>query len=198
MSESAFDRRTFLARTAQWAGIGAAGGFLADGFIDLRRPLRVDPTPPGAPPKSLTPAEWRTLAAAQARLLPTDDLGPGATEVNAIGYLDAALADESTTPDRVALVKDGALKLDQRAQQRDVEHFGLLGPREQDEAIRLFETREGGRSWLRTLLAYTLEAFFGDPMRGANPGEIGWQWAGHRPGFPRPTEPGWEPKERHR
>jgi hypothetical protein len=46
------------------------------------------------------------------------------------------------------------------------------------------------------MLAIILEAFFGDPVHGGNPDEVAWKWVGHTPGFPRPTEKNWQPRER--
>ena len=58
----------------------------------------------------------------------------------------------------------------------------------------MFEAREAGKGWLRTMIGYVLEAFFGDPVHGINPDEIGWRWAAHMPGTPRPSTPNWELK----
>jgi gluconate 2-dehydrogenase gamma chain len=43
-----------------------------------------------------------------------------------------------------------------------------------------------GRAWLSLLLYYIFEALLSDPVYGGNPGEIGWRWLEHQPGFPRP------------
>ena len=69
-------------------------------------------------------------------------------------------------------------------------------------AVRVFETfrtpdgRYPGHAWLKKMLSFVLEAFFGDPAHGGNPDEVAWKWAGHKPGFPRPPKAGWRMVER--
>jgi gluconate 2-dehydrogenase gamma chain len=195
-------RRDLLTEGAGAAGLATIALFWLEGFGDPARRRRVAPTPPGAPRRTLTEAEWRTLEAAQDRLLPTAPDSPGARSVNAIGYLDALLADPSIYPESVALVRDGAARLDARARQAGAPEFAALPAERQDAALRVFETHcaaDGtwpGHAWLKKMLSYTLEAFFGDPVHGGNVGEVAWRWIGHRPGFPRPSRPGWRPRER--
>ena len=116
--------------------------------------------------------------------------------MNAIGYLDAVLADPDIDPKTVARIRDGAAKLDVRARRRGAPHFAALDATGQDAALRPFERRPEGVAWLRSMLGFLMEAFLGDPARGANPGQIGWRWARHRPAFPRPPEVGWRPEAR--
>ncbi|MDJ0521537.1 MAG: gluconate 2-dehydrogenase subunit 3 family protein [Planctomycetota bacterium] len=195
-------RRRFLTDAAAGAGVATVAWF---GFESLGTPAYADdflPTQPGEAPKTFTAREWHTLAAACDRLLPSSPGSPGARDVNAIGYLDAVLQQDFIQDSTRTTVKDGAGKLEARSQRRWKKSFKDLAPAEQDEAIRVFETfktpdgRYPGHTWLKWMLQFILEAFFGDPVHGGNPNEIGWKWAGHKPGFPRPEEPGWRPKER--
>ena len=59
--------------------------------------------------------------------------------------------------------------------------------------IATFEDAWEDQLVLRVLLGFVLEAFLGDPVHGGNPEGIGWTWAEHRPGYPRPRE-GWAPR----
>ena len=195
-------RRRFLTEAAGAAGVATVTYFWFDGFGEPARRREVEPTVPGAPRQTLSAEAWRTLEAAGDRLLPTGPDSPGARTVNAIGYLDAVLQQPHVEPDTVELITDGAAKLDKRARDKGARDFASLPLEQQDAAVRVFETfrtsdgRYPGHAWLRKMLGFTLEAFFGDPVHGGNPGEVAWKWAGHKPGFPRPTQPGWRMAER--
>jgi gluconate 2-dehydrogenase gamma chain len=58
--------------------------------------------------------------------------------------------------------------------------------------VKRFERDWESQLFLRTLIAWTMEALLGDPVHGVNPEAKGWRWAHHRPGYPRP-KPGWKP-----
>lgn len=195
-------RRRFLTEAAGAAGVATVTYFWFDGFGEPGRREHVEPTKPGAPRQTFTAQEWRTLEAAGDRLLPSGPDSPGARTVNAIGYLDAVLQQPHISPGTVPLIKDGAARLDARARRMNARDFAALPLAQQDAAVRVFETfrtpdgRYPGHAWLKKMLAYTLEAFFGDPVHGGNPNEVAWKWAGHKPGFPRPTQPGWRMVER--
>ena len=173
-----FDRRRFVVGVATVAGAALAG------WPSIARRL-AEAAPDAARARTFTPEEWRTMAAAVDRLLPSGPGSPGARDVNAVGYLDAVLADPATDPARPPLVKDGAARLLARARARGASSFDALPPDVQDAAIRAFEATAGGRAWLDVVLGYVLEAFLGSPVHGGNPGEIAWAWAGIKPGVPR-------------
>ncbi len=197
-------RRAFLTRAAAGAGVATVSWFWGQGFTRPERAADVEPTLPGAPGKTFNEREWRTLEAACDRLLPSSPGSPGARDVNAIGYLDAVLQDATISRHSRAVILDGAQKLDARAKGMGAAEFRALPATKQDAAIRVFETfraKDGshpGHVWLERMLGYIFEAFFGDPVHGGNPDEIGWTWAGHKPGFPRPkpSQKGWRPTER--
>lgn len=186
-------RREVLGQVGLAAGLATVAGFWLEGFGQPLRRREVEATPRGAAPRNLTPAQFATLDAATARLLPgTGPADPGAREVNAAGYIDAVLGEAWFDVSEARRIRDGLDKLDLRAQREfERKDFPGLTAEQQDAAIRMFEAREGGIAWLRSTIGYVLEAFFGDPVHGINPDEIGWRWAGHVPGTPRPTEAGW-------
>ncbi len=200
----AVSRRDFLTRAAGAAGVATVGYFWFEGFTQRATAGDVEATKPGAPRKTFTAEEWVTLEAACDRLLPSAPGSPGARDVNAIGYLDAVLQDPAISEKKAVVIRDGAKKLTSRAQGMGAVSFARLPPEKQDEAIAVFETfraKDGshpGHAWLKTMLQFILEAFFGDPVHGGNPDGIAWAWAGHRPGFPRPkpSQKNWRPTER--
>ena len=189
MSGESLDRRALLHAAA------AAAGAFGVGLV-MGRALSVERTPAGGPPRSLSVREWETLEAVLAHLLPSDDLGPGAPEVNAIGYLDGVLADTRIPRHIAPTVRAAVPSLDQWARGRGALDFAGLGFDGRERALREHVATPEGLAWLRIVMGFVLEAFLGDPARGANPDGIGWTAVGHRPGWPRPTTPGWQPQER--
>lgn len=185
-----FDRRVVLGMalggaTASWFGMWAP----------VRRAL-AEPTPPAGPPRHMAPAAWRALAAVQDHLVPHDDLGPGALDVNAIGYLDAVLGEPGLEQDVGPRLHAGAARLDQLSRRRHDRLFADLPTEAREQVLREMDGQTEGRAWIAEVLAFVLEALLGDPARGANPEGIGWTWLGHEPATPQPPAPGWMPKER--
>lgn len=182
-------RRVFLGRSATCATVAF---IWPAGWPGLDR-VRLKPTLPGAPPQALTGAEWRTLGAAVDRILPTEENAPGAAAVNAIGWIDALVADREIEEDEKARIRRGAATLDAFARKQGADDFASLSPTQQDAGLETLEARWEDRLILHALIAWSLEALLGDPIHGVNPEQIGWRWLDHRPGYPRPKE-GWKPK----
>ena len=192
------DRRRFIA-----AGVGAAGAtaltfYWFEEFGDPTRRRTIEPTPPGAPGQVFDARRMPIAEAACDRLLPSSEGSPGARDVGAARYIDAVLATGFPNEESKQVILDGLDKLDERARRAGAPSFAQASPAEQDAAIRVFETfhEKGaypGHRWLKLMLRFTLEAFLGDPVHGGNPGQIGWQWIGHKAPEHRPTTPGWRP-----
>lgn len=188
-------RRTFLAAT----GLGAGGLLALAAERRWRRGVGFLPTRPDHAPRALSPAEWRTLEAAQDRLLPSGgsplseqtpgslEGSPGARDINAIGYLDGALAELDTDPADRDRVRKGAARIDELARARGAPSFAALDEAKRDQALREFQKEDDAGAWFEVMLGFTLEALLGDPVHGGNPDEIGWRWLGHQPGWPRPS-----------
>ncbi|MDA1194009.1 MAG: gluconate 2-dehydrogenase subunit 3 family protein [Planctomycetota bacterium] len=194
-------RRAFLAAGAGAAGVSALSFYWFAEFGDPARRAQVELTPPGAPGSTFTAAQMRTAEAACDRLLPSGPGAPGARDVGAARYLDAVLATAFVTAETKAVILDGLARLDERAREMGVAAFADASLAQQDNAIRVFETfsRNGdfpGHRWLRAMLRFVFEAFLGDPVHGGNPDGIGWNWIGHPTPEPRPTTPGWAPREK--
>lgn len=159
----------------------------------------------------LTAQEARFLDAAVARLIPADDLGPGAKEAGVTIYIDRQLAGfwgthgrnyrmgpwrEGTpqqgfqsrlTPQEI--YRAGIRETNLHCLKRHGKAFEFLTPEPQEEVLHALEENEvpleslPSRLFFNLLLRNTMEGFFADPMYGGNRDKIGWKLIGF-PGLP--------------
>jgi gluconate 2-dehydrogenase gamma chain len=128
------------------------------------------------------------IAAATARIFPSDETGPGASEAAVVLYIDRQLASpygrdryrythppfEEGVPEQGyqgkatprELYREGLLLL---------ENFDHLTPASQDARLREIEASP----FFRLLRQHTVEGMFSDPMHGGNADMIGWQLIGY-------------------
>lgn len=136
-------------------------------------------------------ARRATLAAAAARVLPSDD-GPGAVETGVAGYLEAVLGEPELGGLR-SVFEQGLDLLDNLAREHCDTPFAACSTAEQDEVLRrLSELEEPPpRIFFERLIALSLEGFLCDPSRGGNREGLGWRAIGferHSAGAPGSTE----------
>jgi gluconate 2-dehydrogenase gamma chain len=131
------------------------------------------------------------IAAAVARIFPSDETGPGAQEGGVILYIDRQLASPYGR-DRYRYTglpfEEGAPEqgYQGKATPRELYREGLvalagfdrLAAAEQDASLRKIETTH----FFQLLRQHTIEGMFCDPMHGGNADLIGWQIIG----FPGP------------
>ncbi len=135
----------------------------------------------------LAAEDWRTLAAATERILPSDD-GPGAREAHVIDFLDGQLATREFAP-LAPTFRRGARVLDDSAAREHGRPFADLAPADQDDLlVRLAEARLPVPrfpqvDFYRLLHNLTLEGFLSDPRHGGNFEQVGWRSIG----FPEPA-----------
>jgi gluconate 2-dehydrogenase gamma chain len=148
---------------------------------DVRIPLRF-----------FTAAEARTVQAACARILPSDESGPGATEANAIVYIDRQLAGPwgvdkyrytkgpwiESVPEHGYQGKDNPREIYRAGLRSLGGDFATLPAAQQDERLRTIEHSV----FFELLRTHAIEGMFSDPLHGGNAGLIGWQLVG----FPGP------------
>jgi gluconate 2-dehydrogenase gamma chain len=103
------------------------------------------------------------LEAAVDRLIPADDLGPGAKQSGVANYI--ASMDDKT-------IADGLPLLDAEARTRFSKPFVELAPADQDAVLARIETT--ARPFFTRLRQLTLEGMFGDPSYGGNRNFAGW------------------------
>jgi gluconate 2-dehydrogenase gamma chain len=154
----------------------------------------------------LTQAEFEFIEAAAARLIPADELGPGAKEAGAAWFIDGQLESSWGTMGRQYRQGPWPESVPQQGYQlphtpqdvyragiRDTnayceKHYGKtfdrLAGTEQDEVLRGLEAGKvelpgvPARSFFAMLHTNTIESFFADPMYGGNRDKVGWKLVG--------------------
>ena len=179
-------RREFISLPAQ-----ALGGAFLYAVAGERLKLTAQDGAVEVPLRFFTEAEAKVVAAACARIFPTDASGPGATEAGAVIYIDRQLAGpygrdkfrytqgpfEASVPEHGYQGKESPREL-YRAGVAMLAGFAELEPAQQDEKLRTIEKSV----FFRLLRTHTIEGMFCDPMHGGNAGLVGWQMIG----FPGP------------
>lgn len=190
-------RRQFLTVPAT-----ALGGTLL--YTLAREPLRLQAQDGNVsiPLRFFSAAEARAIAAACARIFPTDAAGPGANEAGVVIYIDRQLAGPygrdkyrytkgpfvDSVPEHGYQGKESPREI-YRAGLRMLEGFEALSPEQQDARLHSIEQT----TFFRMLRGHTIEGMFCDPMHGGNAGLIGWQLIG----FPGPQMSYRDEIERH-
>ena len=179
-------RRQFLTVPAT-----ALGGTLL--YTLAREPLRLQAQDGNIdiPLRFFSAAEARVIAAACARIFPTDATGPGANEAGVVIYIDRQLAGPygrdqyrytkgpfvESVPEHGYQGKQSPREI-YRAGLQVLAGFEDLKPEQQDDKFRSIERT----TFFQMLRSHTIEGMFCDPMHGGNAGLIGWQLIG----FPGP------------
>ncbi|MCA9860447.1 MAG: gluconate 2-dehydrogenase subunit 3 family protein [Thermomicrobiales bacterium] len=164
--------------TALVWGVGAGHAGPAQGVLQWFSALK-QATPVASPeavetyqPIALTEAEATALRAITNRLIPADELGPGAGDAGAFIYIDWTLAGPGTAA--LPLYQAGIAALDAGAGDGgfaaadSATQDALLG---QAEAGELADLPDG---FFPLLLEHTRQGMFADPMYGGNIDFAGW------------------------
>jgi gluconate 2-dehydrogenase gamma chain len=142
---------------------------------------RAGTTPPEAL-ETLTAAEADTLEAVVARLIPSDENGPGATEARAAHYIDRALTGP-LRPSRDAYAS-GLAALDAYAQSKKGAAFARLLAADQDAVLTDLEKNvaagfvPNAATFFNLVRAHTIQGTFCDPYYGGNANFVGWDLIG--------------------
>ena len=212
-SKTGQSRRRFLQGTAALAPAAAAGAAYAQVTpeqkdIGQSAPAAPTFTEPDYKPGYFTPDEWRFVLAACDRLIPKDEIGPGAVELGVPQYIDRQLQtaygdggrwymqgpfhaaapefgyQSKLTPKQQYRL--GIRAIDAHCQQSFGKVFADLSSEQQDGVLK---DVEGGKLkndevplatfFTSFLLKNTLEGFFGDPMYGGNKDMAAWKMIGY-------------------
>jgi gluconate 2-dehydrogenase gamma chain len=150
--------------------------------------------------------EARAVEAAVARIIPTDETGPGATEAGVAAFIDLQLAGAwgdgahlyrqspflPGTPQQgyqlaftpAEMLRLGFAKLDESSRKAHGAAFADLTAARQDELLALAEQGKldfgplPSAVFFGALLDLAMEGFFGDPIYGGNRDKISWKLVG--------------------
>jgi len=128
------------------------------------------------------------VSSVQEILFPSDENGPGAIEINATEYLLWILSDKNKDPEEIEYIINGIGWVDETANENYSKKYLDLEQSEKEQLISDISNERWGESWLSVILSFIFEALLCDPQYGGNPDKIGWEWLGHYPGQPKPTE----------
>src|SRR6201987_2330081 len=179
-----------LSRRSLFKQLGLAGAATAISGTSLA-PSAAAPSPPPASAQlparealeTLTAAEADALEAIVARLIPTDENGPGATEARAAHYIDRALAGPLASS-RAAYAL-GLAAVDEYAQASRGAPFSNLSAEDQDAVLRDMEKNvatgfsPNSSVFFEMVRAHTLQGTFCDPYYGGNTNFVGWDLIGY-------------------
>jgi gluconate 2-dehydrogenase gamma chain len=133
--------------------------------------------------ESLTAAESDILEAITARLIPSDESGPGAREARAAHYIDRALAGPLSAAR--ASYAAGLAALDAYARTSKGAAFAQLSAANQDAVLGEVEANRApgftpsGSAFFAMVRAHTIEGTFSDPYYGGNADFAGWDLIGY-------------------
>jgi gluconate 2-dehydrogenase gamma chain len=144
------------------------------------------------PLRFFTESEAAIVAAAVARIFPSDESGPGAREAGVVIFIDRQLAGPwgrdarryTHEPFEEVLVPEfgyqgkGSPRDVYRQGVKDLAGFDALTPAQQDEKLQRIENSV----FFQLLRRNTIEGMFSDPIHGGNVDMVGWQLIG----FPGP------------
>jgi gluconate 2-dehydrogenase gamma chain len=126
-----------------------------------------------APAGVLSAADAATLRAVCARIIPTDETGPGAVEAQASEYIDRALGGW-LAPSREAYTA-GLAAVEGAARTRGAGRFVDLAPADQDAVLRTLEET----TFFGLVRTHTIQGTFCDPVYGGNANFVGWDLIGY-------------------
>ena len=154
----------------------------------------------------LSPQEVRFLDAAVERLIPTDELGPGAKDAGVSCYIDRQLSGMwgmhgrnyrsgpwlEGTPEQgfqsrlipQEIYRIGIQEINQYCRTKYDKYFEFLSAEQQDEVLQALEQDKvelpsmSSRLFFDLLWRNTEEGFFADPMYGGNRDKVGWKLLG--------------------
>ncbi len=133
--------------------------------------------------ETLTSAEAETLEALVARIIPSDESGPGAREARAAHYIDRALAGILSVSKTAYTI--GLAAVDAYANEKHKSSYAQLSPALQDAVLTDIEKntapgfQPNSAAFFNLLRTHTIEGTFSDPYYGGNADFAGWDLIGY-------------------
>jgi gluconate 2-dehydrogenase gamma chain len=176
-------RRSLFKQVGAASAAVVAGTALAPGIAQEHAAQRapVATAPPEAL-ETLTAAEADTLEAIVARLIPSDENGPGAAEARAAHYIDRALTGPLRTSRNAYAA--GLAAIDAYATSSKGATFAKLSPANQDAVLTDLEKNVAtgfapdAATFFNLVRAHTIQGTFCDPYYGGNANFVGWDLIG--------------------
>jgi gluconate 2-dehydrogenase gamma chain len=175
-------RRSLFKRVGAAGAAAMAGTPLAPGLAQERAATSPTATAQLEALETLTAAEADTLEAIVARLIPTDENGPGAAEARAAHYIDRALSGPLRSS-REAYAA-GLAALDAYAQSTKGALFARLSAPDQDAVLTDMEKNvatgfvPNAATFFNLVRSHTIQGTFCDPYYGGNANFVGWDLIG--------------------
>jgi gluconate 2-dehydrogenase gamma chain len=178
-------RRELLKRAGMAGTIAAvpAGALVATAESVAAQSGRRTVPPPREALEALTAAEADTLEAIVARLIPSDENGPGAAEARAAHYIDRALVGPLASSR--AAYNSGLAAINAYAQSSKGAPFAALSANDQDAVLTDMEKntapgfKPGSAAFFNLVRAHTIQGTFCDPYYGGNANFVGWTLIGY-------------------
>lgn len=178
-----------LSRRHLLRGVGLAGAAAATSLTvpGVERPAKAADAPSATGSlealETLNAGEAETLEAIVARIIPTDENGPGAKEARAAHFIDRSLAGPlmALRPAYAA----GLAAVDAYAQSSKGKPFAELSEKDQDAVLTDMEknTATGftpnSAAFFTLLRTHTIQGTFADPYYGGNANFVGWDLVGY-------------------
>ena len=168
-TSTALSRRELFRRLGMTGAAAAVFPALSHVLAFQQNVRRNEPAAAGV----LNAAEAATLAAICARIIPSDENGPGATEARAAAYIDRALGGW-LAPSR-ADYTEGLAAVESAARATYGPGFSALSPAQQDAVLKAIEET----SFFALVRTHTIQGTFCDPVYGGNANFAGWDLIGY-------------------
>jgi gluconate 2-dehydrogenase gamma chain len=158
--------------------------------LSIRRSLEAggilsDPGVARAQAATLTATELATLEAICARLIPSDENGPGAKDARAAHYIDRALGGALGSYRDDYSVGLSAINVYARLKNPPAQSFAELSGEHQDAVLRDMEQDAelgfipSSAAFFNVVRGHTLQGMFCDPIYGGNANMVGWDLLGY-------------------
>ena len=143
-------------------------------LVPLAALLSAPPAAAQTPATVFNPEQRKILEAFVDRLIPTDELGPGAVECGVADYIDRCLTGFNAAEKPMFL--EGLAALDLYALQTQKTAFASLTPVRRDQVLTEINNNQAPalRGFFNRVRRLTLEGMFSDPSYGGNKNFAGW------------------------
>lgn len=140
-------------------------------------------TPPREALETFTAAEAATVEAMVARLIPSDENGPGAREARAAHYIDRALS--GALASSLEAYRNGLGAVDSYARSSKGAPFARLSTQDQDAVLSDMESNVAtgfapdASAFFNLVRTHAIQGTFSDPYYGGNANFVGWDLIGY-------------------